>query len=181
MKKVFSHLDINRQTKGELDMATDTGEYRKYCDVCSKDKHWIEFRGTNSTEDGYHTTCKECIESIAIGIAEKSHSTNRERNLESLMLARCKQNARKGDLRFDIGIDDIQVPKKCSYLGTELIRTAKRTTHNPANVPSLDRVDNTKGYIRGNVEVISLQANVMKNNASPPATSWVWVSPRYET
>lgn len=32
--------------------------------------------------------------------------------------------------------------------------------------PSLDRTDNRKGYVRGNVRVISFRANQIKNDAS---------------
>ena len=34
------------------------------------------------------------------------------------------------------------------------------------NSPSLDRIDNSKGYVPGNIAVISMRANMIKNNAS---------------
>ena len=148
-------------------MATATGKYRKYCEVCKEDKHWIEYEGAGDVEDDYGTTCKACIQKAGDRKFADAHTTQRDRNLEHLILARSKSHAKKEDLEFSITIEDIQVLEKCPYLGTELIRKAKRTTHDYVNVVSLDRIDSSKGYIKGNVEVISLRAKIMKSNAVP--------------
>ena len=49
----------------------------------------------------------------------------------------------------------------CPYSGLKM--TLK---HGHMNSASLDRIDSTKGYIKGNVQVISMKANTMKSNAS---------------
>tara|TARA_R100000234_G_scaffold116512_1_gene93690 strand:+ start:9 stop:596 length:588 start_codon:yes stop_codon:yes gene_type:complete len=60
----------------------------------------------------------------------------------------------------------IEYPKVCPVLGVELDWDVK-VNGGVNNSPSLDRIDATKGYIPGNVMIISSLANKMKQNATP--------------
>jgi hypothetical protein len=66
---------------------------------------------------------------------------------------------------FTIKITDLlPLPERCPALGI-LINYGNLKT-NRDNWPSADRVDSTKGYVPGNVAIISYRANRIKNNAS---------------
>lgn len=88
---------------------------------------------------------------------------------EKSMLTRIRTRAKKYNIPFDLTIDDIKIPDRCPILNIPIIRECilggKKGPK--ASSPSLDRFDNTKGYIKGNVHVISNKANVMKSSASP--------------
>ena len=78
------------------------------------------------------------------------------------------KDARKRGIEATIKFTDISWPTHCPVLGIELDYKTKRGNRkalNPAN-PSIDRWDNTKGYIPGNVFIISNRANSLKNNGS---------------
>jgi hypothetical protein len=64
---------------------------------------------------------------------------------------------------FNIEESDIIVPDLCPVLGKPLIKTGDGDRN---WIPSLDRLDNTKGYIKGNVNVISWRANRLKYDAT---------------
>jgi hypothetical protein len=74
-----------------------------------------------------------------------------------------KRRARDSGLEFAITRLDIQIPVVCPVLGIPLIR---KQGHPVDGSPSLDRVDNSRGYVRGNVAVISMLANRIKNNST---------------
>lgn len=57
-------------------------------------------------------------------------------------------------------------PKKCPVLGIPFKIERGRKGANPAS-PTIDRLDNDHGYVRGNIVLISSQANVIKSSASP--------------
>jgi len=74
-----------------------------------------------------------------------------------------KRRGKKEGVPFDITIDDIVIPEVCPVLGIP-IEVGGPPNH--SNLPSLDRFVPDKGYVKGNVSVISLRANSLKKNAS---------------
>jgi len=74
-----------------------------------------------------------------------------------------KLRARKKNLHFALTPAHIHIPKFCPVLGIEL----KQTKGFPGpSSPTLDRIDNTLGYVPWNICVISYKANMLKGNAS---------------
>lgn len=57
----------------------------------------------------------------------------------------------------------LKVPTHCPILG---IKLQPGSLKQQDNSPSLDRIDSTKGYVKGNVEVISFRANMVKGSSS---------------
>lgn len=76
-----------------------------------------------------------------------------------------EQNNSGRQLIYTIRPEDIVVPSHCPILGIKLKFHYGYRGHFP-DTPSIDRIDNTKGYVPGNVQVISSKANTMKSNAN---------------
>lgn len=55
-------------------------------------------------------------------------------------------------------------PKKCPVFGKRFV---ERRSGFSQWSPSIDKIDPKKGYVVGNIQVISMQANCMKRDASP--------------
>jgi hypothetical protein len=79
------------------------------------------------------------------------------------LLAVARTNALARGLAFNLDPSGVVIPSHCPVLGIPLDCAAGRFA---PNLPSLDRIDNSKGYLKGNVWVISWRANRIKGNAS---------------
>mgnify|MGYP003582315793 CR=1 FL=1 len=86
-------------------------------------------------------------------------------NREKAMLSSARYRAKKKSLEFNITSDDVVIPERCPVFGF-LMETSSEIGRSDAS-PSLDRIDNSLGYIKGNVIVVSWLANRLKNDASP--------------
>ena len=93
------------------------------------------------------------------------HRSYRERNPEQMILSAARARAKKKNLPFDLKVEDIIIPEVCPILGIKLTR--KFGSHGGSeSSASLDRIVPEKGYVKGNVRVVSLLANNMKSNAT---------------
>lgn len=89
------------------------------------------------------------------------------RRIETSILTRVKCRAKSNNIEFNLTVEDIIVPKVCPVLGITLTFNFGKGSGYHDDSPSVDRIDPNKGYIKGNVRVISARANLLKSNATP--------------
>jgi hypothetical protein len=88
----------------------------------------------------------------------------RERHPERFLLSSAKQRARQKGLPFSLTEKDIKIGKRCPALNiTYKTGVGKRPIESS---PTLDRINPKRGYVPGNVVVISLMANRIKSSAN---------------
>lgn len=85
------------------------------------------------------------------------------RNFIHNMVSKAKQRAKKYGYEFNIENSDIQIPELCPILEVSFVLGDKG---NYEYTPTIDRIDNTKGYTKDNIQIITKKANSMKNSAS---------------
>lgn len=91
----------------------------------------------------------------------------RLKNYVVTMLNGAKRRAKTAGREFSLDVEDVVIPTHCPLLGIELHTTDQmRGGHDQSRSPSLDRLDNSIGYVKGNVWVISHRANALKRDAT---------------
>jgi hypothetical protein len=171
-----------------------TIEQKRICKICGKEKPIVqeEIRNGYAIRNFYRNICIECrkeqdkiniknwkinnkekVEEYKkrhlhrrrtdIQYKEKIYKRQRERRIERMeksLLTQAKQRSDKKGFEFNLTIEDIIIPTQCPILNILIIPNSGK------NSPSVDRVDNTKGYVKGNVRIISSLANTMKSSAT---------------
>lgn len=74
-----------------------------------------------------------------------------------------KRRAKRFGIPFNLTVNDLHIPATCPVLGIPLRRGIGKLCQNS---PSVDRIEGAKGYVYGNVRVISFRANAIKSDAS---------------
>lgn len=85
-----------------------------------------------------------------------------------------RSHAKRRNVVFDIEHSDIVIPDVCPILGIPLFKAGGKPT---PNSPSIDRIDPSKGYVKGNVWIVSWRANRIKKDGTVAefraiATAW---------
>lgn len=159
----------------------------KKCSRCGIEKEYSDFFKDSHLKSGYRADCKEChlltqkkwknnnkekinqwrkeysnTPLIRDKINKRSLNWNKN-NPEKILLSSAKKRAKAKGLEFSISLEDIYIPDICPILGIPIKRSEKKLSHNS---PTIDRIDSSSGYIKGNIQVISHRANTLKSNAS---------------
>jgi len=134
-----------------------------YCKKCDKKraKKIKDSKEYKEKSNAKRRVCNSTPEEIERRRREKRKYF--EKYPEKHLFSRAKLRAKKKGYEFSLEVSDIIIPEKCPILNVPL---KLGTRENYEYTPSLDRIDNSKGYIKGNIQVISKKANSMKNSAS---------------
>lgn len=147
---------------------------------CKKCKTWLDLSLFSSrvrypsptTKDSdkkvptlyYRSECKKCsLKEVNIEkyCGREARKDQHKKDPRKVMLMHARLRALKKGLSFNIDYTDIVIPDKCPLLNIPLFVTSKQAG---PNSPTIDRIICEKGYIKGNVLVISHKANTAKNN-----------------
>lgn len=137
------------------------------CIVC--DKPTRAFNTICNTRDSEHGRKRQQIwrlnnPEIYAELKKRDYLWRRQ-HTEYQMLERARARAKVKNTECTITIEDIKIPDVCPILKIKLSRNFGKSGGRD-NSPSLDRIDSSKGYIPGNIWVISNKANTMKHNAT---------------
>jgi hypothetical protein len=141
----------------------DNPEKWRVCDVCNEEKNIWQFSlldKTRKTTTERKTICKNC--SAALNEKER-RNRDWKYNACKVLLSNAKQRAKKSNIEFALTEDDINIPDTCPVFGFPLKREERETW---MYAPSIDRIDNTKGYIKENIIIVSRRANILKKDAT---------------
>ena len=110
---------------------------------------------------GYHPRCKDCSR---IYKRERASQDNKKYWFQKRS-ADAKHRAKKSGFIYELKFEDLDFPDFCPVSGLQLSYTLKSADRKlRSNAASLDRIDNTLGYIPGNVRITSWIANKWKGN-----------------
>lgn len=133
----------------------------KECSACFRVLPLDRFGLRKGSTDGLNGQCKSCI----IKKNAKWKKENPVAYLCSNMLAQAKKRAQSTGREFNLTMKDMLslVVPCCPVLGTDLVWEYGHGRGLGDHSPSLDRINNSLGYVKGNVAIISHKANSMKN------------------
>lgn len=137
----------------------------KICSTCGESKELSEF---HRKRKGLSARCKICAakvrraaRSIYGDSIRKASLKYGEENPERILLANAKARAKKGGYPFDLVIEDITIPEYCPVF--PWIKLKRRDGD---NAPSIDKIEPSLGYVRGNICIMSRRANILKRDST---------------
>lgn len=132
------------------------------CSTCRLELPEDRFDRTKKSADGLAYWCRDCraLYHRRYKSAEKAVFGKTTISWPERLWEGARRRAAASGIPFDIEPSDIAIPERCPVFGTKLIRGAPDVRSRA----TLDRIDNSRGYVKGNVAVISHRANSFKGD-----------------
>ena len=140
----------------------------KICIKCKAIKIETEFYKSHTCKDKLDTICKCCKKEYAIKWRQTDNAKLANKKSKVKLKTYdlwyfAKLRAKRKGIVFNIKIEDIVIPEVCPILGIPLIKDGIKQNDNS---PSIDRIDNLKGYTKDNIRIVSWRANNIKGIGS---------------
>lgn len=161
-KIVCSRCNLDKDSSEFSNSCNFGHSTKKVCDRCLGQRS--EFYSEHVESE--RSRCREGQAKRRIKSRDYVNRLKREglrRNPATYMYQRAKNRAKTLGLQFNLEHEDVVVPEVCPILGIPLHVSDGKCS---ANSPSIDRIDSSRGYIKGNIQVISHKANTIKSNAT---------------
>lgn len=151
--------------------AKELGLKRFFNGLPCKNGHIAERWVKRSDSDSSHGHCLEC-QKISMR-KSKDKNPNIYKNIQKRykrkdpvrdLIRGAKAMSKQRGLKFTITRDDIELTKFCPCCDKEMI--VKYEGRQTDDTPTLDRVKNDLGYIKGNVVIICWKCNQMKHKGT---------------
>ncbi len=158
----------------------------KECTKCGVSKNSSEFFRATKEKSGLKSRCKLCEKVDAQERIDRDPEHHKAMMLKSyhkrrieviaedpsfFIWRRTKISAKNRGLDFNLEPSDIRIPAVCPVYGMPLVIADKRGDERIGphleNVATIDRVDPARGYVKGNVQIVSFKANRLKSDCTP--------------
>jgi hypothetical protein len=136
-----------------------SGSWSGKCVRCCRARDRARYSKRRPQQKAYYEANREAICAGARAHGRAKHAKDPRYKMLSSARARAKIAARE----CTIALEDIIIPEFCPLLGVKIITGTRQVK---TNSPTLDRKDSTKGYVPGNVWVISWRANRVKSDST---------------
>lgn len=131
----------------------------KVCTKCKESKAFFEYGKHKKESDGLRAVCTSCRKIEA-------HLRYKTKDKQLHLLNVIKNRAKAQNIPFNLEYDDLTPPKVCPVFNVEIGRIEPHSNSSKRFSISIDRIIPEKGYVKGNIQIISQLANVMKHDAS---------------
>lgn len=139
----------------------------RQCAVCSVTKPLTDFPAA-SRRGYFKRTCRECNQAVQRNYKSSSPETYLYSRLTNKGKQRAEVRITKDDLR-DMWVDQ---GGKCAITGMHMTYQPRRMKNSTGLNASVDRIDQSKGYEKGNVRLVCYRVNLMRHSGEDADLVW---------